>query len=85
MDERFVGIREFHGDVHRNSAFSSVFFQGRSNVPPPRPNESQDEHKKYCAEKYRNADHRHPNHPPTRDRSDGRPRPSQHRTHHSVT
>jgi hypothetical protein len=63
MDERFVGVREFHDDVHRHSAFSSVFFQRRSKLHPQRPNESQGEHEKYCAEKYRNADH--PNHAPT--------------------
>lgn len=66
MDERFVGIREFYDDVQRHSAFSSVFFQRRSNVRPPGPKEGEREHEKYCAEKYRNADH--PNHAPARGR-----------------
>src|SRR5579859_795578 len=55
-DERFGANREFHGDVQSHAAFSSVFFQRSSKVCPPRPDESEGEHEKYCAEKYRNAD-----------------------------
>jgi len=70
-DERFVGIREFQGNICRNSALSPVFFECRPNVRPPRPDESDGKHEKNRAEKYRDTDR--PSHAPPRGRSGCRP------------
>jgi hypothetical protein len=67
MDEGFIDIGQFQGDVCRSSVFPSPLFECRLNFRPPRPDERAGEHEKHAPEEYRRTDD--PNHASARARS----------------